>query len=75
MPFPKNFERKAMDFIGRLLEKTARRRLGNKGVDEIKKHPFLADIDWDKCEKRELTPPIVPKLSSEVRFKRNSCLI
>lgn len=66
VPFPRNFDKRAMDFISHLLEKSARRRLGRKGVEEIKKHPFLADIDWQKCELRELEPPIVPKVSNEV---------
>lgn len=28
---------------------------------DIKKHEFFKDFDWDKCEKRELTPPFKPK--------------
>lgn len=66
VPFPRNFDKSALDFISRLLEKIPRRRLGRKGVDEIKHHPFLIDIDWRKCEKRSLEPPIVPKVSGDM---------
>uniref|UniRef100_A0A915PTR6 Ribosomal protein S6 kinase n=1 Tax=Setaria digitata TaxID=48799 RepID=A0A915PTR6_9BILA len=66
VPFPRNFHKFALDFINRLLEKSARYRLGRNGVDEIKNHPFLADTDWLKCERRELEPPIVPKISNDV---------
>uniref|UniRef100_A0A183EPS0 Protein kinase domain-containing protein n=2 Tax=Gongylonema pulchrum TaxID=637853 RepID=A0A183EPS0_9BILA len=72
VPFPRNFDKLATDFISRLLEKSARRRLGRKGVEEIKKHPFLADTDWEKCELRELEPPIIPVVASEVRVHRYS---
>uniref|UniRef100_A0A0M3HT25 Ribosomal protein S6 kinase n=1 Tax=Ascaris lumbricoides TaxID=6252 RepID=A0A0M3HT25_ASCLU len=66
VPFPKNFDPVAMDFVGRLLEKSPKRRLGKRGVEEIKQHPFLADIDWEKCEKKQLLPPIVPKVSNDM---------
>lgn len=68
VPFPRNFNKLALDFISRLLEKSARRRLGRNGVDEIKNHLFLADVDWYKCERRELKPPIVPKILNDVSF-------
>lgn len=66
VPFPRDFDRLAMDFISRLLEKSPRRRLGRKGAEEIKRHPFLADIDWDKCEKKRLVPPIIPTIRNDV---------
>ncbi|VDN58053.1 unnamed protein product [Dracunculus medinensis] len=66
VPFPRDFDRLAMDFISRLLEKSPRRRLGRKGAEEIKRHPFLADIDWDKCEKKRLVPPIIPTIRNDM---------
>lgn len=35
-----------------LLEKNPRKRLGFKGVDEIKNNAFFANIDWDKLYKK-----------------------
>lgn len=66
VPFPRNFNSFALDFISRLLEKSAPHRLGKNGVDEIKNHLFFIDIDWHQCERRELKPPIVPKISNDV---------
>ncbi|VDK43669.1 unnamed protein product [Anisakis simplex] len=66
VPFPRNFDPLALDFISRLLEKSPKRRLGRKGVAEIKEHPLMVDIDWAKCENRQLNPPIVPKISNEM---------
>ena len=57
----------AKDFIAQLLEKNLEKRLGYKGIDEIKHHKFLRDIDWDKAEKRQLKPRIVPNISHDVR--------
>uniref|UniRef100_A0A0N5AVM8 Ribosomal protein S6 kinase n=1 Tax=Syphacia muris TaxID=451379 RepID=A0A0N5AVM8_9BILA len=66
VPFPKNFDPVALDFINRLLQKSPKDRLGNKGVEEIKNHPFFFGINWEKCEKRMLEPPFKPKISSEL---------
>lgn len=36
----------AKDFIDRLLCVDVKRRLGARGAEEVKAHPFLRDIDW-----------------------------
>lgn len=38
----------AKDFMQRLMTVDPLRRLGANGADEVKAHPFLAGIDWDK---------------------------
>lgn len=32
-------------------------RLGVNNMDEIKKHPFFKNIDWEKLAKKEIKPP------------------
>ncbi|CAD6184592.1 unnamed protein product [Caenorhabditis auriculariae] len=66
VPFPKNMNPDARDFISALLEKRLDKRLGFNGVDEIKKHRFLADVDWTKAENRQLSPVIVPRISHDL---------
>ncbi|MES1912357.1 MAG: hypothetical protein MHM6MM_004644 [Cercozoa sp. M6MM] len=47
-----------------LLQKDPKKRLGcgRDGIDEIKRHPFFRDIDWDKMLSREVKPPHQPDL-------------
>lgn len=54
----------AKDFILRLTEKDPKKRLGAKyGIEEIKSHPWFADIDWVKLARKEIKPPFKPDLS------------
>jgi len=38
--------------LRKLLEKNPKKRLGYKSVDEIKRHPFFKNINWNKISKR-----------------------
>jgi serine/threonine-protein kinase RIM15 len=40
-----------------------KKRLGQNGISEIKKHPFFEDLDWDRLRDEE--PPFVPRLENE----------
>jgi len=45
------------------LTKNPEERLGHKGgADEIKQHPWFADVDFEKITKFEIDPPIKPEL-------------
>jgi len=35
-------------------------RLGYHGIDEIKKHPFFAQTNWEKMLNKSVYPPLVP---------------
>lgn len=61
-----DFSEEAKDFISKLLEWDPNKWLGSgpKGCDNIKKHSFFADLDWDKLYKRELKAPYVPRVTS-----------
>jgi hypothetical protein len=48
------------------LEKEPSKRLGFKrGTEEIKEHPFFADMDWNKMYDRKLITPYKPILDSQ----------
>ncbi len=43
----KNFSEGAQNLILKLMQKNPKVRLGCNGIEEIKKHRFFADINWD----------------------------
>jgi hypothetical protein len=46
--------------------KDPRRRLGSKGINQIKNHPFLEGIDWELVEKKKIKPPFIPIVKDEL---------
>lgn len=55
------------NFVKGLLNRNPKHRLGAIGdAEELKAHPFFADIDWDALGKKNLVPPFKPKLKSEL---------
>ena len=60
----------AQDLIRKLLHKDRSQRLGN--IDEILAHPWFADLDIPALVAKRLTPPYVPRSSSDLAyFDRN----
>lgn len=57
----------AKDFIHKLLTVDPLLRLGSKNIDEIMRHPWFKEIDWDKVE--ALEPVFVPDTSSLDNYK------
>ncbi|KAI5633439.1 protein kinase domain-containing protein [Phthorimaea operculella] len=64
-PVPTDVSPDVQDFIKRLLVKDPRRRLGGgeDDADELKRHPFFKDLDWEAVARREVPAPFVPALS------------
>ena len=57
------------DLIRRLLEIDESKRLGgakgNKGGDDVKRHAFFENIDFEKVEMKEYSPYWVPDLKDD----------
>ena len=66
--FNSTFDTDAKDLIDRLLNVIPEKRLGMKSYDELKQHPYFADIDFLALESR-LAP--VPGMSI---FRRDSSI-
>ncbi|CAN9114499.1 unnamed protein product [Alternaria alternata] len=50
-----------------LLNRNPKHRLGaTRDAEELKAHPFFADIDWDALGKKNVVPPFKPKLKGEL---------
>ena len=56
-----NISKDAIDILKKLINDPDK-RLGKNGADEIKKHPFFKNIDWQHI-KETLIPPFIPELS------------
>ena len=53
------------NFVKGLLNRNPKHRLGAHGdADELKNHPFFADIDWEALQRKSVVPPFKPKLKS-----------
>ncbi|UJR38442.1 hypothetical protein I4U23_031110 [Adineta vaga] len=67
-PFiPHHISKVAKDFILKLLVKNPKRRLGAKGLEDLKRHPFFGpDLDWDAIAQKRVQAPIKPKLKDEM---------
>ena len=68
LKIPKNIEisNEANDLIFKLIN-NADKRLGINGVEEIKKHPFFKDADWENI--RHTKAPFIPELKDETDTK------
>jgi serum/glucocorticoid-regulated kinase 2 len=65
LTFPSYLKPPAVDLLSKLLDRNPKHRLGtgtrrDEGFQQIKDHPFFADIDWDKLERKEIPPPFKP---------------
>ena len=55
----------AKDLITRLLDKNVENRLcSHNGIEEIKKHPFFKNVDFDAIFRKEVEAPYIPKISN-----------
>jgi len=60
----------AADFINQLLQRQANRRLGYKGgINELKKHPWLKNIDWKELYNGRVTSPFIPVGEENYEYK------
>ena len=62
---PKHFSIEVADFINRLLKRKNNQRLGSRGIDEIKNHEWLGDVDWQGIEEKNIdltNLPFIPVL-------------
>jgi len=55
---PQNVSKIVRNLLSRLLEKDSSKRMGSqRGIEEIKEHPWFHDVDWKKYEKLKVDPP------------------
>ncbi|CAI2167730.1 16521_t:CDS:2 [Funneliformis geosporum] len=67
LKFPKGFfSDEAKSLIKGLLARNPHNRLGSMNdAEEIKNHPFFANVDWDALYRKQVSPPFKPNVSSD----------
>ena len=63
--------KEAVDLLEKFFIKDPEKRLGSgpNGLQDIKSHPFFANINWDSILAKKIKPPFTPKLKSETDTK------
>ena len=56
-----NISKEAVDILKKLIN-DPEKRLGRNGAEEIKRHPYFKNIDWQHI-KETMIPPFIPELS------------
>ncbi|XP_070181846.1 ribosomal protein S6 kinase alpha-5-like isoform X2 [Littorina saxatilis] len=54
------------DFIRRLMVKDPSRRLGAKGVHEIKRHKVFRGLNWDDLAQKKIPAPVKPAIKDDL---------
>ena len=64
--YPKYLSNEAVDLLQKFFVKDPEKRLGSgeHGLNNIKSHPFFAEIDWDSLLHKKIKPPFIPKLKN-----------
>ena len=57
---PKLFDEDAADICRQLTKKNEKERLGYKGCEEIMKHPWYKDVNWEMIKSDRQEPPYIP---------------
>ncbi|XP_076464763.1 ribosomal protein S6 kinase alpha-5-like [Babylonia areolata] len=54
------------DFIRRLMIKDPSKRLGARGVKEIKRHRFFKGLNWEDLAQKRIPAPFTPKIKDDL---------
>ncbi|CAL1530396.1 unnamed protein product [Lymnaea stagnalis] len=65
-PYPSHFSREVKDMIQKLLTKDPSKRLGSRGAEEVKRHPFFKSLNWDDLAQKKVPAPFVPNIRHEM---------
>lgn len=61
--YPSNISDTAKNLLEKLLKKDPTKRLGHRGAQEIKSHPWFEEVDWDKMLNKEYNALFVPVIT------------
>ena len=71
MPTHDYFTDEFESLLAGLTNKNPANRLGSKGIDQVKKHPFFKNVKWDQVLAKQLKPPIIPSKKALSKLPRD----
>ncbi|KAL4474754.1 hypothetical protein ABPG74_001450 [Tetrahymena malaccensis] len=74
LKMPKQASDAAKNLLKGLLSKDPIQRLGSKGADEVKNHPFFRDISWEDVYNKKLLPPVPKKPPIQLEGKEDNLI-
>ena len=57
---PTGWGAEAADFVNKLIQRKPINRLGMNGPEEVKKHPWLKDLNWKLIKTKKMVSPFIP---------------
>ena len=66
-----NWSKESADFINKLLKRKPEKRLGYKGIYELKMHPWVKYYPWELIVEKNLPAPFVPE--NKDNFDKQYC--
>lgn len=68
--YPKEMSKDVQDLLKGLLNRDVTQRLGTRGLEEIKSHPWFSDVDWESlCESRSTDTSLGEEVRSMMRSR------
>ncbi|XP_063087415.1 protein kinase C iota type-like [Cavia porcellus] len=67
----------AASVLHAFLNKDPKQRLGCRpptGLADIQNHPFFHDVDWDRMEREQVSPPFQPSISGDLGLHNFDCV-
>lgn len=66
LTYPQNLTKACTNLLNGLFQKNPEKRLGfNTDAEEIKKHPWFINVNWDVLVRKEYKPPYKPVIENE----------
>lgn len=62
--YPNDISNESIDLLSKIFVTNPKKRLGSKGAEEVKNHPFFQGIDWVSILNKKIKPPFQPRLNS-----------
>ena len=65
------WSRECADFVNRCIQKRAELRIGYGGIEELKSHIWLKDLDWERLKRGEIQAPFIPNNKNNFSVRNN----